>query len=120
MIETIIIDDCFSAVLDNASSKTVEFSISDKVYVLIIYDIVSTRRTNKLVRFLQGYGFRVQKSAFEAVIRKRQFQEIMQKMDAFIDEKEDSVRIYQIIGKGHMFSFGVDTSIPAQEEVIVV
>lgn len=34
--------------------------ISDKVYVLIIYDIVDDKRRNRLVRFLEGYGYRVQ------------------------------------------------------------
>ena len=40
---------------------------NDKVFVLIIYDIVDNKRRLKLAKFLAGYGFRVQKSAFEAV-----------------------------------------------------
>ena len=35
-----------------------------KAYVLIIYDIVDNSRRTKLAKFLQGYGFRVQKSEF--------------------------------------------------------
>ena len=41
---------------------------NDKVFVLIIYDIVDNKRRLKLAKFLAGYGFRVQKSAFEAEI----------------------------------------------------
>lgn len=43
----------------------------DKVFVLIIYDIVDNKRRTKLAKYLQGFGFRVQKSAFEAVIPKK-------------------------------------------------
>lgn len=43
------------------------------MYALIIYDIVDDKRRNKLVKFLQGYGFRVQKSCFEVMISKALF-----------------------------------------------
>ena len=35
------------------------------MFVLIIYDIVDNGRRVKLAKYLQGYGFRVQKSAKE-------------------------------------------------------
>ena len=40
----------------------------DRVFVLIIYDIISNKSRNKFSKLLLGYGFRIQKSAFEAVI----------------------------------------------------
>ena len=46
----------------------------DKVFVLIIYDIVDNKRRTKLAKYLQGFGFRGQKSAFEAVIPKKKYQ----------------------------------------------
>ena len=42
----------------------------DRVFVLIIYDIISNKSRNKFSKLLLGYGFRIQKSAFEAVITK--------------------------------------------------
>ena len=39
-----------------------------KVYILVIYDIVSNKRRAAFAKKMNGYGFRVQKSAFEAMI----------------------------------------------------
>ena len=39
----------------------------DKQFILIIYDIVDNKRRVKFAKFLEGYGKRVQKSAFEAI-----------------------------------------------------
>lgn len=36
--------------------------------VLVIYDIPDDKRRNKLATFLEGYGRRVQKSAFECFL----------------------------------------------------
>ena len=43
----------FSTVEENTQEK--------KAYVLIIYDIVDNAKRVRLAKFLQGYGFRVQK-----------------------------------------------------------
>ena len=91
-----------------------------KIYVLIIYDIVSTKRRNKLVKFLQGYGVRVQKSAFEAIVQKRQYREILQKIGTYLDGKEDSIRIYRIPEEGGVKSFGIATNTPKQRSVILL
>ena len=48
-----------------------EKTTSDNVFVLIIYDIVDNKKRIKLSKMLLGYGFRIQKSAFEAIIPKR-------------------------------------------------
>ena len=37
----------------------------NKKLILVIYDIVSDKRRTKFVKFVEKYGFRVQKSAFE-------------------------------------------------------
>lgn len=42
---------------------------SDKRYiVLVIYDIVDNKKRNRMVKCLERYGVRVQKSAFEAYL----------------------------------------------------
>ena len=44
--------------------------VTDKKYfVLIIYDISDNKRRNNMVKILSSYGFRVQKSAFEAMLK---------------------------------------------------
>ena len=57
-------------VMENYFFDIQEEKKDDRVFVLIIYDIVDNKRRVKLAKYLQGYGFRVQKSALE-VSRKR-------------------------------------------------
>lgn len=45
-----------------------------KFIVLMIYDIVDNKRRNKMVKCLEAYGVRVQKSAFEALLNRRQYE----------------------------------------------
>ena len=85
--------------------ETGEEKTSDKVYALIVYDIVDNRQRVKLANFLQGYGFRVQKSAFEAYITKSKFQKMLNSIEDYVT-KDDSIRIYKIIGKGQVITFG--------------
>lgn len=91
---------------------------SDKVFVLIIYDITDNKKRNKLAKMLLGYGFRVQKSAFEAVIAKQKYAELLTKIPAFVS-REDSVKVYKIIGRGQVTSFGSSVE-TMQDDVIII
>ena len=90
----------------------------DRVFVLIIYDIISNKKRLKLAKYLQGYGFRIQKSAFEAMLRKDIYRNMLKGLKAFASE-EDSIRVYKIIGKGQITNFGKDVS-KANEEIIII
>ena len=90
---------------------------SDKVFVLIIYDIVDNKKRLKLSKLLLGYGFRIQKSAFEAVITKQKYKELLERLPAYTSS-EDSIRVYKIIGKGQVISFG--KAIENETEDIIV
>lgn len=95
-----------------------ERSENDKVFVLIIYDIINNKRRLKLSKLLLGYGFRIQKSAFEAVITKKKYKELLECLPAYTSS-EDSIRVYKIIGRGQVISFGK----PAEsecEDIIVI
>lgn len=48
-----------------------------KFIVLMIYDIVDNKRRNKMVKCLEAYGVRVQKSAFEALLNRRQYEKML-------------------------------------------
>ena len=77
-----------------------------KSLVLVIYDIVDNKRRNKLVKLLESYGFRVQKSAFEARLSEKQYQKLLESIEKFAIE-EDNIRTYKINGQGEIRSFGV-------------
>lgn len=91
---------------------------SNKVFVLIIYDIADNRMRLKLSKLLMGYGFRIQKSAFEAVITKKKYKELLKCLPAFTST-EDSIRVYKIIGKGQVVSFGKVREYENEEVIIV-
>ena len=93
-------------------------SSDHKVFVLVIYDIVDNKKRQKLAKLLLGYGFRVQKSAFEAQISTSKYETLLKKLQVFGTE-EDSVRVYKISGKGQVTSFGKKEN-TEQEEVIVL
>ena len=60
---------------DYEDYEEVEFvAKSDKRYiVLVIYDIVDNKRRNRMVKCLERYGVRVQKSAFGRICPKFKF-----------------------------------------------
>lgn len=58
------------------------------------YDIPNTKRRNKLIKCLEGYGFRVQKSIFEAVLDERLYKELEESVNKIIKEPEDSFFSY--------------------------
>jgi len=62
--------------------------------VTICYDIVDDKIRRSVVNILSGYGYRVQKSVFEAIISKNDFFELKTRLDKVIKKKEDSVRYY--------------------------
>jgi len=68
---------------------------SSRRLVLIIYDIVKDKRRNKINKFLEGYGKRIQKSAFECFLNEGMYKKVTDKLAKMIDEKEDLLRVYR-------------------------
>lgn len=103
---------------DNYFFDIEESPENDKVFVLIIYDITENKTRTKLAKMLLGYGFRIQKSAFEAVITKKKYKELLGRLPAYTSSV-DSIRVYKIIGKGQVVSFGRVES-DMSEDIIVI
>ena len=57
---------------------------SDKEFVLIIYDIVDNRKRVKLAKLLSGYGKRVQKSAFEAMLTTQRYNKLIEEIPRYM------------------------------------
>lgn len=72
-----------------------EFLIEDtrRYIVLVIYDITDNKRRTKMVKCLERYGVRVQKSAFEAFLTERKYDELVARTTHLIDPHTDSLRI---------------------------
>lgn len=100
----------FSTVEENTQEK--------KAYVLIIYDIVDNAKRVRLAKFLQGYGFRVQKSAFEALISFSLYNQLLREIGVYVDE-EDSIRIYKIVGQGQVTILGKNEKVQNDDCIII-
>lgn len=90
-----------------------------KIFCLVIYDIVSNKRRIKFAKTMSGYGFRVQKSAFEAMIRPVVYKKMIEEIPKLIDDTEDSIRIYRIVGSGEVTVFGINKVIESEEVIII-
>ena len=100
----------FSTVEENTQEK--------KAYVLIIYDIVDNAKRVRLAKFLQDYGFRVQKSAFEALISFSLYNKLLREIGVYVDE-EDSIRIYKIVGQGQVTILGKNEKVQNDDCIII-
>ncbi|NJL02200.1 MAG: CRISPR-associated endonuclease Cas2 [Spirulinaceae cyanobacterium SM2_1_0] len=62
--------------------------------VLVIYDIPDDRRRTKLATFLEGYGRRVQYSAFECFLSLDEMRQLYAALAKRVNLEEDNVRLY--------------------------
>ena len=63
---------------------------------VVIYDIPDDKRRKRVFHLLEGYGQRVQFSAFECVLSERKFDELCCRLLKVVKIDEDSVRFYPI------------------------
>lgn len=90
-----------------------------KMYILIIYDIVDNKRRYRFAKKMKSYGFRVQRSAFEAYISDVLYQKLLREVPKIIDVGLDSVRIYKIRDHGEVNLFGKNVKIEDKDVIII-
>lgn len=73
----------------------------------MIYDIVDNKRRNKMVKCLEAYGVRVQKSAFEALLNRWQYEKMLRESSILIDEAVDSLRVYVLDDIIDVYTWGI-------------
>ncbi len=105
--------------MENYFWNTQENSYSKKVFVLIIYDIISNSMRSKFAKEMAGYGFRVQKSAFEALLTEAQLNKLEKEIPKYMNEAEDSVRLYRMNGYGEVKLYGQNTKLEAEDVIIL-
>jgi CRISPR-associated endonuclease Cas2 len=63
---------------------------------LIIYDISSTKRRNKVARLIEQVGVRIQYSSFYCFVPKTTLFEILTKLYQLIDKRTDSIVVVHL------------------------
>lgn len=66
------------------------------MFVVAVYDIADARRLNKVMKLMEDFGTRVQRSVFECIIDEQQLIELRKKVELVIDINKDSVRFYRL------------------------
>ena len=86
-----------------------EFLVEDerRYIVLVIYDITDDRRRTRMVKCLERYGIRVQKSAFEAFLTEMKYERMMELTSGLIDPVTDSLRVYLLANHTSVRSWGI-------------
>lgn len=89
-----------------------------KYIVLIIYDIITNKQRVKMAKLLSSYGNRVQKSAFEARLNKKQYARLLRDIKKMM-KKDDNVRIYKLHSYEEILTFG-EKKYEIVEDVIII
>lgn len=105
--------------MENYFWNTEQISNKKKIYILVIYDIVDNKKRVAFAKKMNGYGFRVQKSAFEAYVSEDLYKKLLTAIPGLIDRTTDSVRVYKIKGSGEVNLFGVSPQIEDEEVIII-
>lgn len=89
--------------------------------VLVVYDIPKDRCRNRLAKFLEGYGRRVQKSAFECFMDRSEMMKLFQKVQQMVDPAEDNVRFYWITESAlsQVLTIGSNVPAPPPDSIII-
>lgn len=89
----------------------------NKKLVLVIYDISDNKRRNKFVKFLERFGKRVQKSAFEMYLENTSYKRLISMIPRYT-ENEDNIRVYRLPLDGEVTVWG--SEITQSEDIIII
>ncbi len=90
----------------------------DKEY-LVIYDISNNKRRAKLAKILEGYGTRVQYSAFEFKLNSVKYRKMINQATKLADSV-DSIRIYKLSHERESIVYGAQSIDNVSCDVIIV
>jgi CRISPR-associated protein Cas2 len=66
---------------------------------VVAYDITDDARRNRVARFLEGWGRRVQKSVFECDLSLEELSEMCSRLKELLVPSEDRCHIYRLCGE---------------------
>lgn len=95
-----------------------KFQDRKQPYTLLIYDITDDKRRTKFAKYMECYGVRVQKSAFELRLSNSKLQQMMDGIPNFVSDV-DNVRLYKIPENSKVLNWG-NTEVNCITEVIII
>ncbi len=94
----------------------------DRFYVMILFDISDQKKYRILIKILNRYCLRVQKSVFEAQLKMTQIRQLTSLIERLMSsirffDPNDNVRIYRISGNCTATVFGECKSSMVEENI---
>ena len=96
----------------------------DLYYCLVMFDIANQKKYRRLLKLLQRYGQRIQKSVFEGQISDFQYRNLVNGVEKIMSSSryyhpDDNVRIYRIAGNCSATVFGKCSSRVYEENIFI-
>lgn len=104
--------------MDFFEFEEIEEERNIKYLILVIYDISDNKQRLNLSKYLESYGVRVQKSAFEARLDKKKYKQLLEGLDKIL-KKEDNVRVYKMRDYEEVRTYGDETFIDSEDYIII-
>lgn len=82
-------------------------NVDKLIYALVIYDIVDDKKRNKLAQYLNGFGVRIQKSAFEFKLSPLAYKKLISGIGDYASDA-DNIRIYKMDLKLGVLNYGFE------------
>lgn len=101
-----------------------EFEVLSKVgnrtyLILVIYDVVDSKKRYRISKTLKGYGEWVQRSAFECHLTLRQYEKMIGDILPYFNFEQDLLRIYKLTGQAETKVYG-KIEITENEDLIII
>lgn len=90
----------------------------NSVFALVIYDITDNKTRLKFSKFLDGYGTRIQKSAYEIKTSAAKYKKMLDQIPQYCSE-EDSIRVYKLTSRSEVTKWGKDLSTDIEDVVLI-
>ena len=91
------------------------------MFRVIAYDIEDDRTRARLAKTLEGFGQRVQKSVFEAILTPSEYQQMKEAVLKVIDPTEDAVRYYTLCNVcRHQIEVTQNSQVTSKPQTVIV
>ncbi len=81
-----------------SNSHSPEEEVYRNMLHLVAYDISSPKRLRQVARICEDFGIRVEYSVFECDLKRKDFENMWNLLEAEIEEDEDCILAYRICG----------------------
>jgi CRISPR-associated protein Cas2 len=73
-----------------------QFKGGDDMFYVVAYDMPDTKRRNRLMKVMKGFGVHTQYSVFECELDDKEHDRMVRTILKIIDPGEDDVKIYRL------------------------